>query len=116
MTLRSHRSLFSNKSLSSLDPRCAALGLPVTHPTTGPMRRTKIVSVVDGLPENVPHSAKMAIDINLDNAAGNHIVVDIGQGNFVLYAHIRPATIQVKVGDTVAAGQVIGRVGNTGNS
>jgi biotin carboxyl carrier protein len=76
----------------------------------------KIVSVVDGLPENVPHSAKMAIDINLDNAASNHIVVDIGQGNFVLYAHIRPATIQVKVGDTVTAGQVIGRVGNTGNS
>jgi hypothetical protein len=76
----------------------------------------KIVSVVDGLPENFPHSAKMAIEINLDNAAGNHIVVDIGQGNFVLYAHIRPATIKVKVGDTVAAGQVIGRVGNTGNS
>jgi murein DD-endopeptidase MepM/ murein hydrolase activator NlpD len=71
---------------------------------------------MDGLPENVPHSGKIAIDVNFANAAGNHVVVDIGYGLYALYAHMRPGTIKVKLGDLVKAGQVLGHIGNTGNS
>lgn len=76
----------------------------------------KVVEALDGMPENVPHSGKVAIDVNFANAAGNHVVVDIGYGLYALYAHMRPGTLRVKAGDTVKAGDLLGHVGNTGNS
>ncbi|HEX2284644.1 MAG TPA: M23 family metallopeptidase, partial [Mycobacterium sp.] len=41
---------------------------------------------------------------------------DLGDGNFALYAHIKTGSVKVKPGDRLTAGQVIGSVGNTGNS
>jgi len=76
----------------------------------------KVVEALDGIPENVPHSGKVSIDVNFANAAGNHVVVDIGYGLYALYAHMRPGTLRVKVGDTVKAGDLLGHVGNSGNS
>jgi hypothetical protein len=76
----------------------------------------KVVEVLDGIPENVPHSGKVAIDVNFANAAGNHVVVDIGYGLYALYAHMRPGTLKVKAGDIVKAGDLLGHVGNSGNS
>ena len=43
---------------------------------------------------------------------GNHIIVDHGNGMQTLYAHMQ--TLAVKVGDEVARGQIIGKMGNTG--
>jgi hypothetical protein len=76
----------------------------------------KVVDVSDGAPENVPHSGKYAIAIDFNNAAGNHVVVEIAPHRYVLYAHIRPGTVSVKKGEAVVAGQLIGHVGNTGSS
>jgi murein DD-endopeptidase MepM/ murein hydrolase activator NlpD len=76
----------------------------------------KVVEALDGIPENVPHSGKVAIDVNFANAAGNHVVVDIGYGLYALYAHMRPGTLRVKAGDLVKTGDLLGHVGNTGNS
>lgn len=76
----------------------------------------KVVEATDGLPENVPHSGKYAIPIDFNNAAGNHVVVEIAPSRYVLYAHMRPGTLSVKVGDVVKAGDLLGRVGNTGSS
>jgi len=76
----------------------------------------KVVEAMDGVPENVPHSGKYAVGLNFINAGGNHVVEDIGENRYVFYAHIRPGTLTVKVGDEVKAGQVIGHVGNTGSS
>ena len=39
-----------------------------------------------------------------------------GGGAFVLYAHMKPGSVRVKTGDKVKRGDVIGHVGNTGNS
>ena len=49
-------------------------------------------------------------------ADGNFVVLDIGNGAFVLFAHMQPGSVTVKAGDKVKRGQVLGRVGNTGNS
>jgi hypothetical protein len=76
----------------------------------------KVVDASDGMAENVPHSGKYAVTIDFNNAAGNHIVVEIAPHRYVLYAHMRPGTLQVKVGDRVRSGQVLGHVGNTGSS
>lgn len=76
----------------------------------------KVVDASDGMAENVPHSGKYAVAIDFNNAAGNHVVVEIAPHRYVLYAHMRPGTLQVKVGDRVRSGQLLGHVGNTGSS
>lgn len=62
--------------------------------------------VPGALPDNLP----------LDEADGNFVVLDIGSGVFVNYAHMRPGSVRVKLGDKVRRGDQIGEVGNTGNS
>lgn len=73
-----------------------------------------VVAVVDGLPEQIP--GKSPAGLALDQYAGNHIVQDLGDGNYALYAHIKTGAVKVKVGEQLTAGQVIGAVGNTGNT
>ncbi len=43
-------------------------------------------------------------------------MLDIGNGVYAFYAHLPPGGATVKVGDKVTRGQVIGRVGNSGNT
>lgn len=76
----------------------------------------KVVDMSDGMAENVPHSQKYVAPIDFNNAAGNHVVVEIAPHRYVLYAHMRPGTVQVKIGDELSVGQIIGHVGNTGSS
>jgi murein DD-endopeptidase MepM/ murein hydrolase activator NlpD len=47
---------------------------------------------------------------------GNHIVIDMGDGRFTLYAHLQRGSATVRAGDQVRAGQQIARCGNSGNS
>ncbi len=73
-----------------------------------------VVSTLDDLPEQVP--GKFPEAIALDQADGNSVVLDLGHGNFALYAHLQPGSLRVHGGEHVKRGQVLGLVGNTGNS
>jgi hypothetical protein len=73
-----------------------------------------VVAVVDGLPDQVP--GKNPTGLPLDQYAGNHIVQDLGDGNYALYAHLKTGSIKVNVGDRLSSGQVIALLGNSGNS
>ncbi|MGV1014964.1 MAG: M23 family metallopeptidase, partial [Methyloceanibacter sp.] len=73
-----------------------------------------VVAAVDGLPEQVP--GKLPDDATLQMAGGNHVVVDIGEGRFAFYAHMQPGSLRVKAGDKVETGQVLGLLGNSGNT
>ncbi len=75
-----------------------------------------VTEVKDGIPQNVPNAQKMAVPITLETIGGNHVIVDIGGGRFAFYAHMQPGSPRVKVGDHVKTGEVLGLVGNTGNS
>jgi hypothetical protein len=47
--------------------------------------------------------------------AGNHVITATG-GTYALYAHLAPGSVAVTSGQRVRAGQVLGRVGHSGNS
>lgn len=49
-------------------------------------------------------------------AVGNHLVLDLGDGVYAMYAHLRRGSLTVGPGDRVRAGQPIARCGNSGNS
>jgi hypothetical protein len=74
----------------------------------------RVVAVVDGLPEQVPGQTPAGLP--LDQYPGNHVVQDLGDGSYGLYAHIKTGTVRVKPGDWLSPGQLLGNVGNTGNS
>jgi murein DD-endopeptidase MepM/ murein hydrolase activator NlpD len=73
-----------------------------------------VVGTRNDLPEQVPGTFPAGIAI--DEADGNYVVLDIGNGFYVNYAHMQPGSVRPKVGDRVAKGTVLGLVGNTGNS
>ena len=47
---------------------------------------------------------------------GNFVTLEIAPDVYAFYAHLQPASITVEVGDRVSTGQVLGLLGNTGNS
>jgi hypothetical protein len=73
-----------------------------------------VLSVTDGLPEQTP--GKYPDNISLDEAYGNSVILDLGERRFAMYAHMQPGSIRVRTGEGVKQGQVIGLVGDTGNS
>jgi biotin carboxyl carrier protein len=48
--------------------------------------------------------------------AGNCVVIDHGNSEYSVMMHMQPGSVLVKVGDRVATGQVIGKLGNSGSS
>ena len=75
-----------------------------------------VVAVKDSIPENVPGITSRAVPITLETVGGNHVIIDIGGGRYAFYAHLQPGSLRVKTGDRVTRGQVLGLVGNSGNS
>ncbi len=83
-----------------------AYGQPVLAPADG-----TVITVVDGLPDQVPQTGS-----DPAHAAGNHVVIQVAEQEYLFIAHMQPGSIQVKEGDVVTAGQIIGRCGNSGNT
>lgn len=54
--------------------------------------------------------------VPLERASGNYIALDLGNGRFAFYEHLRQGSIRVKAGQRVKQGQVIAQLGNTGSS
>jgi Peptidase family M23 len=75
-----------------------------------------VVTVKDGIPQNVPGINSRAVPITLETVGGNHVILDLGSGHFAFYAHLQPGQIRVKEGDRVKRGQVLALLGNSGNS
>jgi hypothetical protein len=87
-----------------------AYGAEIHAVADGVVTQTK-----DGIQQNVPNE-KPAVPITLETIGGNHVIVDIGNGLFVFYAHMQPGSLRVKPGDHVRRGDTLGLVGNSGNS
>ncbi len=55
-------------------------------------------------------------ETNRHDIDGNHVIVKHADGTFSLYDHLRCGSIAVGVGDAIRAGQMLGRIGNSGNT
>lgn len=72
--------------------------------------------VVKGLQDNKPGESP-PFPISLSDGAGNIVILHIGGGIYVLYAHLMPGSNDhLEVGDFVKKGEVVGLLGNTGQS
>lgn len=90
---------------SRLD-RNAIYGATVCSPGNGVIPRS-----VDGPADLLPGQS------DRDNVAGNHVVIRLdGFDVNLLLAHLQNGSVSVKVGDRVSAGQLIGKVGNSGGT
>lgn len=73
-----------------------------------------VVRAIDGLPNQVPGALPEGI-APLE-ADGNAVFLRLRDGRIVFYAHMIPGSVTVREGDRVVRGQLLGRVGNSGNS
>ncbi|MFN8677267.1 MAG: M23 family metallopeptidase [Thermomicrobiales bacterium] len=74
-----------------------------------------VVAVADGYPEQTPLQAITGMT-RPEDFGGNAVVLEIAPGVYADYAHLQLGSITVAVGEQVTAGQVLGLLGNTGNS
>jgi hypothetical protein len=91
-----------------------AYGRPVLAVADG-----RVVVARDGLPDNVPghgESFHPVVPITIETVAGNTITLDLSGGQFGYYMHLQPGSLRVKAGDSVRRGQVLARIGSTGDA
>ena len=51
-----------------------------------------------------------------ENALGNHVIIDHGNGEFSFLSHLKQGSVNVALGDEVEIGAPIGACGNSGNT
>jgi hypothetical protein len=73
-----------------------------------------VVRAIEGQPDQVPGALPENLDPRL--ADGNAVFLRLRDGRVVFYAHMISGSVTVKEGERVVRGQVLGRVGNSGNS
>ena len=79
----------------------------------------RVVKAQDGIPENVRQDGggyAMPVALTNKTLTGNMIVLEIGERRYAYYAHLQLGSLRVKVGDRVRKGQVLAKVGNSGNA
>ena len=64
-------------------------------------------------PTNCPSSNSLS---NCGGGYGNYVILQHSDGNYTLYAHLDAGSITVTAGDSVEQGQVIAKMGSSGNS
>lgn len=69
-----------------------------------------VTIAVDGVADATPPP------IALDQASGNHVAIDLGDGRFAFYEHLQRGSVAVKAGQRVTRGQIIARLGSSGSS
>jgi murein DD-endopeptidase MepM/ murein hydrolase activator NlpD len=71
---------------------------------------------MDDMPDHSLAPNQGARRVPLEQASGNHVTLDLGDGRFAFYEHLQSGSIRVRQGDRVRAGQIIARLGYSGSS
>jgi Peptidase family M23 len=88
-----------------------AFGADVKSATDG-----VVVDVRDGLPNETPNIDPPQNVVLPVDVGGNHVAVRVRPGVYAFYGHLQPGSIVVKKGDHVRTGQLLGKLGSSGNS
>jgi Peptidase family M23 len=99
------------------DPSVLESYLSYEEPTLAAADGTVVVAF-DGVPdhtEDYPPPEPPPIP-PIEQTVGNHVILKVSKDVYLLYAHMKPGSIQVEVGQRLRRGQQIGLVGTTGNS
>jgi murein DD-endopeptidase MepM/ murein hydrolase activator NlpD len=80
-------------------------GRPILAPADG-----KVVEVVEGVADNVPGQ------MNAAQLTGNRVILDHGNDEYSVLAHLRQGSVRVAQGQVVRGGTHLGDCGNSGNS
>lgn len=73
-----------------------------------------VVYPTEGAQLNCPEES--GLGSSCGGGYGNYVIIQHTDGNYTLYGHLYENSITVKAGDSVEQGQVIGKMGNSGNS
>jgi hypothetical protein len=74
----------------------------------------RVIATRASVPENTPPIEPPFTTFKA--LLGNYVVEALGGHRFALYAHLQTGSVRVRAGERVHRGQVLARVGNTGNS
>jgi murein DD-endopeptidase MepM/ murein hydrolase activator NlpD len=112
------------RTVLSVEPpeRFVGYGQPILAPASG-----RVAAVHDGEPDHgarrsplalFPYALTQASRVRQGPAAiaGNHVILELDGGAYVLLAHLRAGSLRVAAGDRVVTGQELGACGNSGNS
>jgi urea transporter len=80
-------------------------GKPVLSPVSG-----RVISLANGIPDNPVGR------VDTENNWGNHVILQAEAGFFVELSHLSQGSIQVRKGDWVTRGDLLGHCGNSGYS
>jgi murein DD-endopeptidase len=75
-----------------------------------------VADVRDRIAESESLSVPSGVPRTLENASGNYVALDLGEGRYAFYEHLKRGSIRVRSGDHVKRGQVIAALGYTGDS
>jgi murein DD-endopeptidase MepM/ murein hydrolase activator NlpD len=77
-----------------------------------------VVSAINNRPQVPPHTST-AENHTLHGPgdfSGNSVIERIGRGVYATYAHMQTGSVRVRAGQRLRAGEVIGLLGNSGNT
>lgn len=74
-----------------------------------------VVAARDGIPDILPKQPPTTLREPLDYG-GNLVSIELRPGVYADYAHFQPGSLRVHVGERVTTGQVLGLLGNSGNT
>lgn len=102
---------------------CYCYGKPIYSPISG-----RVVEALDGHPERNPVQPLHDISVAFKNAwffdpqknsnqevAGNYVIIQ-GDGVWTFLGHMKKDSVKVENGDEIGSGDLIGKVGHSGNS
>lgn len=92
-----------------------SFGAPILSPTEG-----VVVAAVDGVPDNTLEHGSPVAPANAEavdpNGLGNHVLIRAADGRVSWLLHMEAGTVAVRAGQKVERGQLLGRVGFSGDA
>ena len=76
----------------------------------------RVTHLMNDQPDNTPLNEPPGSDFTLETVTGNSVTIRLADGRYASYMHLEPGSVRVRAGQRVRRGQLLARVGNSGQS